>query len=354
MIFDSEEMAKLREKYKDEPDFRVPKIVFLDRTEAFSSERGLLEKLVESIDPAKRKGLFKRFLSIDDSQHVGAWFEILLYGWLKKFFETEYEPEIEGNYPDFQISTGYQNVILEAHVIQIGSDLKNDLKITSELFYALKQIQLPYIVHIKEHNLKGSPNMGDFVDKTKIWLRTEPTKQFEYQFEDGATVILEAEYLKGAGHVTSVGPSKFFSVSPDPLKNPIGKKAKQHPAIRKAGLPYVIALLIESPTIDAEDIVNAWFGNLQIVFDPNTNKVVRQKFDLSGLHYYGKNIFHKTVSGTLVFKAHLTELGHMFRVSYIENPYASVPISPSLFLAKKKWVVISKSKENIEMGWEES
>ena len=94
MIFDSAEMLKLREKYRDFPNYEIPGIVFLDRFNGYEVERPFLEELFAMVRPSKQKDWFGRLVNIEAQQHIGAWFEIMLFGWMINHFNVSVEPEI--------------------------------------------------------------------------------------------------------------------------------------------------------------------------------------------------------------------------------------------------------------------
>jgi hypothetical protein len=82
MIFDSSAMRRLRLKYSSEPDFSAPRIVLIDRSTKFAGEREYLEQLVSQALVARQRDWIGRLLNEDHAQFMGAWFEIMLYGWL--------------------------------------------------------------------------------------------------------------------------------------------------------------------------------------------------------------------------------------------------------------------------------
>jgi hypothetical protein len=142
-------------------------------------------------------------------------------------------------------------------------------------------------------------------------------------------------------------------VNPDVLKAPLSKKAGQHKALRDAGFPYIIAIFLEPPHLSAEEITGAWFGKTAILVDVDNNHVVEEKTDQSGIHFYGDEIRHKSVTGTLIFKAEYDKVGksRFLQSWYVQNPYATVAINPTLFPVESRFVVVGQDEKFFEMKW---
>src|SRR4051812_32283712 len=85
MLFDSPRMQHLRRKYVDVYDCEAPRVVLLDRLNELEGERKYLEDLYASADvPQPKRNDWKgRLLSDNEGQHLGAWFEMMLCGWLR-------------------------------------------------------------------------------------------------------------------------------------------------------------------------------------------------------------------------------------------------------------------------------
>ena len=275
MIFDSEAMQRQRTKYAATPDDCAPKIVLLDRLAKTSGERSYLEELVVSVAESKRKGWLGRMLSDRDGQHLGAWFELMLYGWLRQVGEVHFEPEVEGDNPDFVLRTAGHRIAIEARVFQ-GVEAERELH----------------------------------------------------------------------------GRAAAMLVSPEPLKSPLGEKAKQHKRLRKAGHPYILALFLEHVIPSPQTVTQAWFGRLRVVPGTDNARLVAEH-DGSGLHYFGTRVYHKSVTGTLVFNATLSadRQRRQLKGCYIENPFAKAPVDPGLFPVESRYVVAENLGTCFRMEW---
>jgi hypothetical protein len=358
MIFDSPRMQELLKAYENQPDFMVPEIVFLARTNKLETERAYLEELFGKAPEIKHKDWLGRLLSEDHEQFRSVWFEIMLYGWLMKIGSTEVEPIIEGYYPDYSVELKGQRVIVEARAILETIAERDKDRFEAGIFWALKQIEKPYMVEILGSRSSKLPDWIDFQQRVSLWLDTNPNDVFEY--DDGLTVIVlktlvaQSKNIKSVSAVTSPGMAK--QITSEPIKGPLREKAHQHSKLRKAGYAYVIALYLESWFLSAEEVAKAWLGEEVWTVDFKKKEVVETHSDQSGIHFAGSEIRHTTVSGTLVFRGEWTESEKCsyLRAWYVENPFAKVPLDSMLFPVDARYVVTDKSAKGFRMAWMKS
>jgi len=353
ILFDAKQTVKLRQKYGSVPDLFAPEVVKLDRLEFLSEERKYLERLVRSVPQNIQQKWIGDFATVDNGQHIGAWFEIMLYGWLQQIGQVKPEPQVEGNLPDFSINIDNQEIFVEARAFVISDQEREVDARQAELFSFLERIDRKFVIEIKEYTIGGRLDADDLVVKVANWLDNDPENDFTYHDQQDNKAILSATFYPSLKNVGVIRSSEAIWVNPAPLKEPIKKKAKQHKKIRQAGYPYIIALFLEPGIYTAEEITTAWFGNRQVIVDINTNKVVKQTVDKSGLHFFGHDILHKSVSGSLVFKARFNEVEKRRELLawYIQNPYATIPVDYSKFPVRAWFEKQKESATEISMGW---
>ena len=354
MIFDSPEMDRLRKKYAGRTDFRLPRILQLDLVPILQRERELLEHLVERAAPTKQREWVSRLLSEDDSEHLATWFELHLFEWLTGVGRTNAEPDIDGEKPDFIVAIGDGTgveVVIEARAVLKTDETRAEDRATNEVFYAIHQLDLPYVVEIHDFRHQERFPTETLIARMRKWLSDSPTEFFIFEDGKGNRVAMSAQPLDHLTRTQGMMSGPFLTLTGDKLKSPLSKKAGQHRQLRKAGFPYVIALYLEDFMFDSELVVEAWFGKMQVQVRAQPMEVVSQSFDLSGIHFFGPDIVHTTVSGTLVFRHEFDEVNGVYylRAHYVENPFAVVPIDPGLFPVKRRFVVVGRSP--LRMAW---
>jgi hypothetical protein len=353
MVFDSPEMNALRIKFGGELNHRVPDIVFLDRYDGYKKERAAIEKLVSSVSISKQNDWLGRLISPDHQQHVGAWFEIMLFEWLKQNFEVKVEPDINGKHPDFLIEANANPVLIESIAFLYSPDELLERLISSEFTYLLETIEKPYAIDIHAIKYGSSLNRKDFLSQVMIWLDNTREQPFHYEDMFGNIMDLTIAYetkLKSVGVLIG---GDVQEIDTDLVKKPLLRKIKQRQELKEINIPYVIALYPESWHYDADQVIDAWFGKPQTVIDIHSGKILREQNDLSGVTFHRRRIHHRGISGILVFKrtAYPYDGNQILNSWYIQNPYALHPINPDIFKVLGRFVVVSSDPPHYKMDW---
>lgn len=353
MVFDHPEMLRLRKKYQNFPVASIPYIIQLDKLDEFKQERDIIEKLFECVNPSVQKDWLGRLLQIDRNQHLGAWFEIMLFGWLKNCSHVEVQPIIENCHPDFLIGLKETKVAIEADAIL---NLKNDVRnhdISSEIMYLLEKIERPYAINveIKEHGT--GLDKRDMVQRVTKWIDAKSDNQFYYSDVFGNIIYFEIsseiKVREGVG-VMLIEPPEVANI--DLLKGSLRKKAKQHISLTKIAYPYIIAVFLENYMFTAEELIDAWLGKEQVVIDRKTGQISRGN-DQSGLSFHGHEIQNTGVTGILVYKSLSDEKCQTRYLNswYIENPYARNKIDPNIFPVEGRFIVTERNNDYCSMKW---
>jgi hypothetical protein len=353
MIFDSPSMAKLREKYRQSPDYRVPMAVLRDRSEMLGEERIYLEHLISLAPEARRNDWIGRLTSEEDEQHYGAWFEIMLFGWLTLAGLTEAEPNIAENHPDFRFISSGTPIYIEARAILIPAEERSKRRGVTELLAILHTIEKPFMLTILTCKIRGELDQAALCAKVSNWLDNDPDKVLIYEDSKGNMIGIQAKKAKGLGQLDILGPSDAKYANPDSLKRALSEKAQQHKQLRRAGHAYIVAVWLENWLYTPNEVVQAWLGKLVVDVDINTKQVVGQRVDRSGLHFGGPDIRHTSVSGTLVFRSpyNASILRHELQAWYIQNPFALTPIAADAFPVQASLVVASQDSHGYSMSW---
>lgn len=352
MIFDSSELLNLCEKYSVSPVYDIPSIVHLARDEEYVGERKYLEDVFIEVSEEKRKQWLGRLVSDVRAQFWGAWFEMMLYGWLKPLGELIIETQ--NSEPDF-ILKGTSSVAIEARAILSAKEEWLEDKLISKIIVTFRQIRKPFTVRITEC-VPAQSGLFDkklFHKRVTQWLDTNANEQIFYEDKYGNNLKLDATLTIGLKSVYGVhwgNLDRDLSI----LRKALSHKAKQHKALRESHIPYVIAIFLESYSLKPSNVVEAWLGKSVLQVDRIARTTVLTT-DSTGIHYGGDEIAHTTVSGTLVFKSKYNEshLRRELESYWIENPFAedTIKIDPKLFPAIERFLVTERTPTYCTMEW---
>jgi hypothetical protein len=284
---------------------------------------------------------------------LGAWFEILLYGWLKDVGIPEPQPLLHGCLPDFAVRTRECYFVVEAKALLEDEDEVILLKRTEELMESLKGVKAPFVVKIGKCRFGRPLRTEVFRTAVEEWLRSDPIGRHTY-FDEDNEISIEASKCPGLAEVSVfAADGEARGIDPQYLRPSLKKKAKQHRPVRRAGYPYVIALFVESSFYGPETAVEAWFGSPSYSINRKTSKVEPAGLDGRGLYYFRREVRHRSISGTLLMKSgwNTTKDRRSLVGWYVENPYAKKPLSPGLFPTESNYVVLSQGERGIRMGW---
>lgn len=354
MLFTSPDILALCKKYAQAAVYETPSVVRLATDKKCESERQYLEALYREMPPFKRNNWFHRFASADREQFWGAWFELMLFGWLKTFGKIQ--QELGDGQPDFILTLDTnREILIEAKTVLESKINWIEEKFVAKIFTFLREIELPYIVRVGRFVVAEN----DAFDKRKFvkdvggWLSTTPEQKFNWSDRYGNMVNLILMSKTSSNQVHGV---RWSELPRDigMLKNALAKKAKQHRLQRKKKQPYVICLFLQSNSYLPRHVVEAWLGASIIKVNRVTGEIIHTS-DNSGIHYLGERIVHTTVSGTLVFLQKFDNgLGRRdLDVYWIENPFSDeeIKLKDFVFSVVNSFVVKDRESDFVNMHW---
>jgi len=287
MIFNSEQMEKLRNKYRNVPDKYSPIIIQIDSSNQYQVEREYLEKILKTVPVSARNQLLGRLISDDDNHHTGAWFELMINGWLRQFSCVEPEPQFLGNNPDFIITINELKIAIECKANIIKKKLREENVILDKICSEIRKITLPYILSIEAHKLYSLPKLKKLITEINNWLILNQNEKMIFEDNLGNIIVFKSYKSDLLAHVEtmySVG-EIFQTIDSKSLQRSLKNKANQNKNIRKSGMPYVIAIFLEDNLLDASDIVDALFGREVVNYNSYTKDIINITVDQSGIHY---------------------------------------------------------------------
>lgn len=316
-----------------------------------------LAALFAQFPASLQSDLQSRFFDSDEAQHLGAWFEILLSGWLSRVGRVSFPARKENqSTPDMEvILDDATHITFEAFVILPPPEVRRFERKFCRLWAVLRQIQRPYIMTIKNVKFEAAINWSAFKAHVERAIDSHASSHFHLRLnEGGVSLIAEARYDQDRENLSLIF-GRTMDIRPDPIMRRIREKVKQHRQIRGQA-PFVIAVLIAREDVTDEEMVRAVLGNSSVVIDTRTLQAIEHTIDYSGVFFHrqgGKvQIQNTSISGLLGFElSHLKDEAPYLQGVYVQNPFAKHFIEPDIWPVYRRYVVLAESEENFQMGW---
>ena len=366
MVFDSPQMVFLRDKFLGRPDYQVPKVLFLDRQEDLAGERAIIEDLYSTLPETAKREWIGNFVCQEDGLHVGAWFEIMLYDWLRKKLQPIFKPRLFNCDPDFSLLEDGTHIFIEAKAVIETLEEKTHNFINGQILEALHTIKKPIAVGVDVSKQGARLDTSVFKVQISEWLERSGDEKFEFQDKHGNIFNIYRFQEISSEHVRVLLSSNPPAVDPSKLKAPLLEKFKQHKEIREMNFPYIVGIFRGSGLHIAQDVVSAFFGHYQLITNPQTGDIISYNFNLqscdrlsqstdsSGIVLDKYNNHHTSITGILAFDEGYDQEGkcRFLRGWYIENPFARTWVDPNLFPVEGRFVVIGRDEKTIQMNWQ--
>lgn len=352
MIFDSSRMQEIRDQFKAKREFEWPLILKVSEFEELEEERKILENLIGSVELSIQKNWQDRLITQNDSTYLGAWFEIMLYGWMCNFSVPKVQPEIENCLPDFVINLDGQEIVIEAVVRRYTEEEIQKNYFEAAVWWAVHQVDVPYAVSYDASDIIAMPETDNLIKELDEWLRSNYENSLEYRDCSGNKISFNSFSRK----LSAVSSNNFKSNNTRPLKSTLWIKSNKHVQLRKKGLPYIIAIYLESHTQKPRDVIEAWLGDEKFVYEKDFSKFLGGIYDGTGISFNkGGELRHQDVSGILIFKQKYFEqpMNTLIKGWYFDNPFCDpgIHVDGSLFPIEDCYVVKRKYDDRVTMDW---
>jgi hypothetical protein len=151
----------------------------LARNDKLIGERAYLESLFIQVPTEKRKQWLSRLASVDRGQFWGAWFEMMLFGWLKPLGDVVVE--VGDNEPDFILDT-HSRIAIEARTILTPKQEWLDDMLLGRVFVLFRELKQPFVVKVLECSAVQKEYFDGvrFSQEVSKWLDDEPDKNFSF------------------------------------------------------------------------------------------------------------------------------------------------------------------------------
>lgn len=345
-------MKKIKERFIGEREFEWPMILKISEFEEAEEERKILEDLISSVDPSIQRNWLNRIITPNDSTFLGAWFEMMLYGWLKNFTSPKIEPEFEKDLPDFQININGKEIIIEAVVRRYTNEEIKKNKNEAAVWWAVHQVNVPYAVSYDASKIVAMPETDHLIEDLNVWLKSTDQEIFKYNDDQGNNITFKPFHR----NLYAVSSNNFSSADTKPIESTLWRKSNQHVRLRKKGFPYIIAIYLESHTLKANDVIKAWLGSEKYIYEKDFTKFIGAIYDGTGISF-NKNgeLRHGDVSGILIFKQKYFDqpMNTLIKGWYFDNPFCNpeIHVDGSLFPVEDCFIVAKRYEDRVTMNW---
>ncbi len=356
-------------------NYHNPEIVALCRFEHLNSLREQVEKWFLNLPKAERADIKSRLRSMDDGQHMGAFYELLLHQLcIEENWKTELHYLTDENLtPDLKVTTTDKDEFFLEVYTQLDENSVRKLQTAkNRINDAINGLKTPFTlsIHYKE-NPPLDTDIKALVKDMQSWLNTlDPTSSnfFKYKLNHlGLMAEIDARIeqglkIKNGGCLLAVvGPVQSGLPGVGKVNNKLKTKRRKYSS-SKTKLPLVVAVCDATTQLFGGEMTidRALFGHPIITFAiDGSDEQPRAGRDNSGLitpkstnqGYLAQN---KGISAVLYCSRVQKERGIIrYRMTITHNPWAYVPFPVRTFEKLMPQFVVTKNDETgIAMEWD--
>jgi hypothetical protein len=300
--------------------------------------------------------LCERFRSLNEPNHLGAFFEIYLHELLSRLgFEMELHPAIRERptHPDFLASTrGANQFYLEATLAGLPSQQEQGAHARMGIVYdAINTIESPNF--FLQLEIRGAPSTAPPTRRLRrdltLWLaglnlyhiqqlrsagRDSEVPLFPWQHEGWNLLfspIPKSAALRGQPGVRPIGmrvPEGGWMNTHGEIRKAIENKAKKYGELQ---LPLIVAVNVVGDHCDNIDIMNALYGDESILVTQGVHGRFTERYERkpNGVWFGPQGPRNPMVSGVLVFACLNPWSMGVVRPELFHSPWAKHPLPVS-------------------------
>lgn len=321
--------------------FETPIVVTLckDTMPSNIKRRQAIEAWFSEIDSEQKPEMLKRLRSLDDEEHLSAFFELAIHDYLRahKDVLVERDPELsDGKKPDFRIyNRGGSEAFIEVRSIMLNPELKRAEQLMNSALIQLDKISTPYLLSVHfESDPETNTKPSQLKHEVNKWLKTlnlvDGGRESTFITAGGYHVEISAHCVPGLkdepGKVHAWSdPVRILGTSFRLMQKNFKRKSGKYSEIKDNAKPFLIALCSTDPNVILEDLWStlATYGSLQ-----------GEGAESSAGFFGGKKDQPKNPRVSAVLHCTLIQDKDNFQVTFklMHNPNAEVPIPKDLGL----------------------
>lgn len=369
MIFDKafiEKLPNLNYYYN-------PHVVALCKMPHLEKLRQQIEAWFENIPTTEQADIKARLRSMDDGQHLGAFYEVMLHQFcLEEGWQTEMHHVLEGGLvPDLKLTTlDKQELLLEVYTQLDPEDERKLAIVKNKLNDVITKLDTPFLLNLTyKENPPLDLDLKSLKQSVQDWLNSldqKSTEKFVLQLgQFGVNAKLTAQIKEGitlelGGRLFSViGPTMSGLPGIDKVNNKLKLKRKKYNA-SKTTLPLVVAVCdgTSNSWWGEMTIDRALFGNHTITFAlDGSDEEAQAGRDHKGLitpkakqeGYFAEN---KGISAVLYCARVQDTRGDIrYHMLVFHNPWAYVPLPAGVFEKLPQLLITKNDETGVTLEW---
>ena len=331
------------------------------REDGIVRSRQQLTEWYRRVEPSKRQRLLNRLRSLDDAQHLAAYFELYFHDLLTSLnFGFTYDPNIHRQCPDFSFTRNGSKAILEVLTL-VDTDTERETKYAIDLLKRQIDRRCPgwsYSFHL-ESPISRKARINLAVDRIAdaIAENQQAEDSIEIRLDEfgiHATVELTTQY-GFEGWMSTVGPMGSSDPFTDKVREALQQKIKRYKVVKAERTAFIVAICTDHLWVNVRSIMDALYGREQIRFSIQEPKVTWAGRDNSGLVAPG-SVFveprNTRLSGVILCKRQYSdENGYSFENNVFHNPNAAVLLGLDVFDVFPQFAEISRDERVRTFDW---
>jgi len=373
-VFKEEWLKDLSQQYNYRNRYTAPFIAKLAFDPILSPERDIVEVWFDRLPEEAKPDILSRLRSTNSHYHFGAYFELVLYAYLKDLgFCVSFHPKIAEGEPDLLVSGKnlIKPIVIEVATVFDEPQQEKEEQKFNIILEKLDSIEHYYSVIISNESEQIPDDVN--YDKLRYFIESQLSslysraisnpQEFEYK-EGGLKLKLTAlPNLDKSSIIFGYGGQARF-IGTDQLRRAIKKKITKYKSVKELGLSFIVALNLANVPAGEAGLLNVLFGDRVVRIKRNRKGEpinVEEGRNFKGLFTpkpgLGGKAQNTRLSAVLNIVSKWPErnmnepVKRVHNIRIIHNPGASNPLDIDVFKGLPQFTLLSEDDAGITLGW---
>ncbi len=376
-VFDEGWVKGLERRYGSVSKYTTPFIAKLALDPVLSGERAKIEQWFQDLPDNVKPDMLGRLRDKSSHQHFGAYYELVLYHFFKSIgHSVDIHPKLEEGEPDLLV--GGKNlerpIIIEIATVFDDPNWQTQEQRLDSILAVLNNIEHYFFIMVTVC-CKDIPQKVDCKKLKQFVIRwldrfdpatTHTTEEIDYDADAlKLKLTLLPKKIPTKAPIVSGWMLPPRCIGTEQVRSALEKKINKYKSIVKLRSPFVIALNITNMPAGERGLLDTLFGKMVVRIKRNENEdvtKVEEGRDLSGVLTPKPGLSgaaqNTRLSAILNVVSKWSEREdkdepairlHRFRV--IHNPWASYPLSRTVFDGYPQFAKISEDSTGMSLDW---